>query len=59
MLVVHFSTKSALKDVLEEPVFSEDGVQSCHYQLLTGDLRDMRILGDKVLSKGVDTRSAK
>lgn len=50
------SAKPALKDVLEEPTFSEDGIQSCHYQLLAGDLRDMKVLGGKILSRKVDTR---
>ncbi len=57
-VAVYFScsAKSALKDMLEEAVFSEEGIQSRHYHLLAGDLRDMKALGDKILSKGIDTR---
>lgn len=54
--ILCFSTKSALKDVLEDAVFSEDGIQSRHYQLMAGDLREMKLLGDRILSRGIDTR---
>lgn len=37
-------------------MFSEDGIRSRHYQLIAGDLRDMRVLGEKILSRQIDTR---
>lgn len=42
--------------MLEGAMFSEDGIRSRHYQLLAGDLRDMRVLGEKILSRELDTR---
>ena len=56
MYVCAYSTKSGLKDVLVEPLFSQEGVRSRNYHLLSGDLRNMSNLGDKILSQGIDTR---
>ena len=51
---MHCSLKPTLKDALKEAVFSKDGIHSCTYHLLAGDLRDMPTLGEKVLSRNID-----
>ena len=50
------STKPILKGALDGAVITEDRIQSRHYHLLAGDLRNMESLGEKILSSGVSTR---
>lgn len=54
--LVAYSINTSLKGALEEAVFSQDGLRSLHYHLIAGDLRDMNALGEKILSRGIDTR---
>lgn len=54
-IVYIHSTKQALSDVLVAPVIKKDEIHSKSYVLLSGDLRDMKTVGDKLLAVGLDT----
>ncbi len=39
-----------------DAVYDNDTISSKHYKLLSGDLRDMATVGDKLLTAGIDPR---
>ena len=49
------STKKPLFSVLQDPVMSKDSMQSKRYHLVAGDLRNMSVVGEKLLECGIDT----
>ncbi|XP_064381999.1 leucine carboxyl methyltransferase 1-like isoform X2 [Halichondria panicea] len=51
----YYISKEPLREVLVDPVIEKDSISSKHYKLLSGDLRDMATVGEKLLSSGVDT----